>query len=140
MPRQILETNNYGERLLKLVPAEWVSAYIAIKGILDSSSNPPSKEVYFVIIGIQFLVLPFYLKYALQIKNAAQVWITSLSFLIWVFSVGGQHFGALGWYEGYYGSVLIILWTSTIPIWRCTNTNVADSSSLAGGNADDSAG
>ena len=119
MARQILETNNYNERLLKLVPAEWVSAFVGIKGILDSALAPSG--AYFWVIAIQLLALPFYLIWGLKIKSRGQVCVTCISFAVWVFSLGGQHFGALSWYESYYGSIAIILWTSISPVWKFSN-------------------
>ena len=131
MARQILETNSYTDRLLKLVPAEWVSSYIAIKGILDSNLNA-GNEVYFAVIVVQLVVLPVYLRYALRITNKAQIFVTTVSFLVWVFSVGGAHFGQLGWYESYYGSITLILWTSTIPIWKCAGSPDSRTSTMHG--------
>lgn len=122
MPRQVLDTNSYSERLLKLVPAEWVSAYVAIKGLLDSDTGAASSS-YFWVIGIQVLVLPLYLRFALNIQSWSQTWVTCVSFLIWVFSLGGQQFGTLDWYKAYYGSIALILWTSAIPIWKCGRTD-----------------
>ena len=131
MARQILETNSYSDRLLKLVPAEWVSSYVAIKGILDSNSNA-GNGVYFAVIAVQLVVLPIYLRYALRIENKAQVFVTTVSFLVWVFSLGGGHFGQLGWYETYYGSIALILWTSTIPIWKCGGSPAPGTSRMPG--------
>jgi hypothetical protein len=118
MARQIKQDSTYADRLLKLVPAEWVSGYIAIKGILDSNQDVDS-TIYFTVIAIQLIILPFYLIYALRIKNTSQIWLTSISFLVWVFSVGGQQFGSLEWYYPYHGTIVLILWTSAIPMWNC---------------------
>jgi hypothetical protein len=124
MSREILNKNNYSERLIKLVPAEWISAYIAIKGILDSNTNA-GMNVYFFVISIQFILLPAYLRFALDVRKVSQIALTSISFLVWVFSLGGTPFGGLGWYESYYGSIALILWTLAIPIWKCDSTSDA---------------
>ncbi len=39
MPRKISQTNTYTDKLVKLIPAEWISAYVALKGILESSQG-----------------------------------------------------------------------------------------------------
>src|SRR5438552_807871 len=122
MSREIVSTNNYSERLLKLVPAEWISGYIAIKGILDSN-NTAGANAYFCVMVIQLLLLPLYLRFALGVKKVTQILLTSISFLVWVFSVGGAQFGSLSWYESYYGSIALILWTLAIPIWKCDSTS-----------------
>ena len=115
MPRSISKTNTYGDKLLKLIPAEWVSAYIAIKGILDSAPNATHQMYYFTVAAL-FVLLPFYLRYALGVKTASQIVVTTFSFVVWTISLGGEYVGALSWYEPYYGSILLIFWTLAIPI------------------------
>jgi hypothetical protein len=115
MPRAIAPTSTYADKLVKLIPAEWVGAYIAIKGILDSGQGVPH-EVYYGTILILSALLPLYLRRVLAIESKSQILVTTASFLIWVFSLGGDHVGAISWYEPYQGSVLLILWTLAVPV------------------------
>ncbi len=108
-------TSTYADKVIKGIPAEWVSAYVAIKGILDSTQNDVQRTFYAIIL-ILLILLPCYLWYVRGVKSTRQISVTTISFLVWVFSLGGDHVGALSWYKPYQGSVLLILWTLAIPI------------------------
>jgi hypothetical protein len=114
MSRAISQANSYADKVIKLIPAEWVSAYVAIKGILDSVHS--SHQAYYVTIAVLLTLLPFYLKRVLGVESTAQIIVTTVSFLVWVFSLGGDHVGAISWYEPYQGSITLILWTLFVPI------------------------
>jgi len=115
MPRAISGTSTYVDKLIKLIPTEWVGAYVAIKGILDSQQGV-THEVYYGTILILLTLLPLYLRRVLAIESRSQILVTTASFLIWVFSLGGDYVGAISWYEPYQGSVLLILWTLAVPV------------------------
>ncbi|MBN1508347.1 MAG: hypothetical protein JW955_15975 [Sedimentisphaerales bacterium] len=116
MPRNISSANTYTDKLIKLIPAEWVSAYIAIKGILDSAQDV-THAMYWATFLILLVGLPFYLRRVLDIKAKKQIAVTTVSFIVWVFSLGGEHVGAIEWYAPYQGSILLILWTLAVPIF-----------------------
>ncbi len=115
MPRAISQTSTYTDKLAKLIPAEWVGAYIAIKGILDSAQGAPH-AVYYGTTLFLLLLLPLYLRCVLAVESKMQIFVTTASFVVWVFSLGGDHVGALSWYEPYQGSIALILWTLAIPV------------------------
>jgi hypothetical protein len=115
MPRTIAPASTYTDKLVKLIPAEWVGAYIAIKGILDSAPGVPH-AMYYGTTLVLLLLLPAYLRCVLAVKSNVQIFVTTVSLGVWVFSLGGDYVGALSWYEPYQGSILLILWTLIIPI------------------------
>jgi hypothetical protein len=106
----VSRTRTYMDKLVRLIPAEWVSAYLTIKGILDSTTSDV-RMVYWLVIVILLILLPFYLWRVLAIKSKTQIAVTTTSFVVWVFSLGGDHVGAFSWYEPYQGSITLILWT-----------------------------
>ena len=115
MAREISETSNYSDRLIKLIPTEWVSAYVAIRGVLQTASA--ENFAYYICMGILTIFLPFYLRNTLHIRNKAQIVITTLSFPIWLFSLGGEPFSCLNIYEPYQSSILLTIWTTCLPIF-----------------------
>ena len=116
MARDISETSTYTDRLIKLIPTEWVSAYVAIRGILQSSACEGNNPYYFVMI-ILGGVLPFYLIRVLKVTNRTQIIVTVFSFFVWVFSLGGAPFSTQPFYEPYQSSILLTLWTVCLPIF-----------------------
>jgi len=115
MPREIQSYNRYKDRLLKLVPTEIVAAYLVIEGIIPSDA--PSAPMVSLLSSIVLLVLvPFYLKRSMSVKRTKQIVFTMISFVVWVYSLGGP-FAYYGLYIGYIGSVILVLWTLLIPFF-----------------------
>lgn len=115
MPREIQSYNRYKDRLLKLVPTEIVAAYLVIEGVIPSDA--PGAPLVSLLSSIVLLVLvPFYLKKSMSVKRTKQIVFTMISFVVWVYSLGGP-FAYYGLYIGYIGSVILVLWTLLIPFF-----------------------
>jgi len=112
MPRAIKQINMYKERLLKLIPSEIVAAYLALQGMIPQEHS----KWGLLFISIFLLILtPFYLKKFQNVTNWVQVSITTLSFVIWVYTLGGP-FELWGIHEPWIGSIAIVLWTMIVPL------------------------
>jgi hypothetical protein len=67
---------------------------------------------------ILVLVLLFLtLRYVNGIKNWPQIIVTCASFLVWIYSTGGV-FIEWDYYYGPVASVLLILWTFVLPLFK----------------------
>ena len=111
MSRIIDNSNEYSEKLVKLVPTEIIGAYIAIEGIV--STQPEMQSLVLTMGSITLLILvPLYLWFVFDIKSISQIAVTMFSFAVWVFSMGGP-FDQFLWYSQVYGAVGLILWTIT---------------------------
>jgi len=144
--RTQLEANNgdskkpdeYLDKLIKYVPAETVSAWIAIKGIILSSAKPEGTKgttdlwVLFIILIVLtsvYLYRTFYKQIKEQSKSYIdkprkvklsndhyiQILISTLAFIVWVFATG-EPFSSLSFYQPYYASITIIIFTFVIPM------------------------
>lgn len=111
MARQIKKDQEYLGRLLKLIPSEIVAVYLAIQGIIPAKSQ---KLGLLIISVVLFILTPFYLRLAQKVKSIPQIALSSLSFVVWVFSMGGPfvHFFQ---YDPWISSVILFLWTTFIP-------------------------
>jgi len=115
MAREIRYDNVYKDRLLKLIPSEVVAAYLVIDGLIPSDA--PQAGLVSLISSIILLVfVPFYLKRTMRVEKPFQILFTMLSFIVWVYSLGGP-FSHYGLYTGYIGSVILVLWTLLIPFF-----------------------
>ena len=112
MAREIREEQNYKDRLLKLIPSEIVAAYMVLAGII-----PPDRAKWgTLIVSIVLLVLvPFYMWRMQNVRHNSQLIVTTISFVVWLYSLGGP-FAAWGLHESWIGSVILILWTLIIPV------------------------
>jgi hypothetical protein len=112
----VATADEYKDRLLKYIPAEVVAAYLAIQGIIPSITGPGASQT---ALWIAFLVLlfltPFYLMRVQNVSKRVQLAISTVSFAIWVFSVGGP-FAFFPWYQSAMGAVVLLLFTFAVPI------------------------
>ena len=117
MAREIKSDQTYRSKLLKLIPSEIVAAYMVLKGIVPAESG---KWGLFVVSLVLLIITPFYLSKFEKVKKASQVAFSSLSFIIWVYSIGGP-FVYWGLYEPWIASIALVLWTLIIPLFFKTN-------------------
>lgn len=112
MAREIREVQNYQDRLLKLIPSEIVGAYMVLQGIIPPAQG---KWATTVVSGVLFLLTPLYLNRIQKVQRLSQLIVTTISFAVWVYSLGGP-FQYWGLYQAWLGSVVLILWTLIVPI------------------------
>jgi len=115
MAREIKETTEYIARLLKLIPSEIVAAYLAIEGIVSTQPAIQNKVLTWVCVFL-FILIPFHLWYVFKVRKVLQIVVTMISFVVWIFSIGGP-FLQYPWYLQVYGAVVLILWTITVPLF-----------------------
>lgn len=137
MAREITIQETYQDRLVKLIPTEIIGAYLFIStSILEISPASPSiprdleTKVWILIVSITLLILtPLYLWRLSGVTNGRQLTVTTISFVVWVYSLGGPF---VVWEWGYRpkiaGSVLV-LWSLITPLL------VQSQEPPAGGNA-----
>lgn len=111
MARQIKTDEKYMGKLLKLIPSEIVAAYLAIQGIVPVESH---KWGLLIVAIVLLIITPFYLLRVQKVKKTFQVVVSSLAFIVWVYSLGGP-FVYFKIYEPWIASVILLLWTTFIP-------------------------
>jgi hypothetical protein len=109
-----VKPDEYSTRLIKYIPAEVVTIYVFVDGIIKNSSSSDSLLLW-LTFGIILALTPLYLWRVQKVKKWTQIVICTLSFAVWVFSLGGP-FALLGWYEALYGAVLLPLFTFAVGI------------------------
>jgi len=111
MARQIKTKDEYKSRLLKLIPSEIVATYLFALGVVPADQ----RKLAMVIIGVVlFVMTPFYLRIVQEVKKAPQIIISTLSFAIWVYSLGGGGpFDPI--YQSWIASLVLLFWTTFIP-------------------------
>jgi len=113
MARQIKNAQNYRDRLLKLIPSELVGAYMVLDGII-----PPDQAKWGTLITsiILLILTPLYLSRLQGVTRPSQLIVTSISFAVWVYSLGGPY-QYWGLYQPWIGSVTLVLWTLIVPLF-----------------------
>jgi hypothetical protein len=113
-------TDDFKNKLMKLIPAEITGAYLAIKNFMDSSTkiNIEGKPGW-IIVGGLLILLYFYYGRLSGVKSVKQLAFMSIAFLVWVFSIGGPFNMLMPDEEirGIISGVVLIFCTLSIPIF-----------------------
>ena len=120
MARAIKPEQDYKSKLLKLIPTEIIAAYMVIHGIFQGQVIQVGEKDLTHVVGwsvfAALLVLtPLYLVKIHSVKSKAQVILTTLSFPVWVYTIGGP-FKMAGWYQPQIASCILVVWTLIIPL------------------------
>ena len=108
------EDASFLNALLKLIPSEVVAVYLFVLGILPDRLIPHLAVAAFLVA-----LTPLYLRFAMGVRSAAQLAVSSVSMVIWIYALGQGpvRFLAPPWYEPWYGSVALALWTLIPPMF-----------------------
>jgi len=122
MARRVKAGDDYLSRVLKHIPTEIVMAYVSIEGVLRttySTSVPHEREMLLKLLWIVAAALtiltPLWLWRVMRVKRFEQLFISTLSFPVWLFALGGP-FALQDWYEPAFGAVVLPLYTLLVPI------------------------
>jgi hypothetical protein len=126
MGREVNETQPFSDKVVKLIPTEIVGAYMVLSGILGYSSSgqqgsiaPPavlSPILIQVVFFVLLLLTPIYLLRIAKVSNKAQLIVTTISFVVWIYTLGGP-FVVWDIYSSLIGAVVLVLWTLIIPLF-----------------------
>jgi hypothetical protein len=111
-----LTGDTYLERVVKYVPAEVVTVFVFVKGLIEQQQNLNELKVIYWIVFFIFLVLtPLYSWKVLHITKVSQLIISTGAFFVWVLAMG-HPFTFLDWYNPIIGAVLLPIYTLVIAI------------------------
>src|SRR5215207_6264134 len=130
MAREVQPANSYRDVLLKLIPSEIVAAYMVIDGAV--SQDEDRARGLTLIAGLLLLLLtPIYLARLYGVRNRAQIIFTTLSFVVWLYSLGGP-FRFWGLYYPAISSVILVIWTLLAPLIVTESLEVTKSGAKEG--------
>lgn len=110
--------DDYKTKLIKYIPAEIVAAFVTVDGIVRSASQL-SAQVYWLVFLALLALTPLYMwrvtTEAGKPAARAQIIVSTISFAVWVFALGGP-FAGLAWYLPVYGALLLPIYTIAVPV------------------------
>jgi len=122
MARTVKSADDYMSRVLKHIPSEIVMAYIAIDGVMRTSYNPnvwserrTLQTLLWITLATLTVLTPLWLWRVMRVRRPSQLFISTLSVIIWLFALGGP-FALLDWYEPAFGAIVLPLYTLIVPI------------------------
>jgi len=103
------EYDNYLSRLVKLIPTEFIGAYLLIRNFIMGESG--FKVLWFaIILAILVVLLILYSILKLKIKSFLQIFITVIAFFVWVYALD-EPFSSFGIYNAALSSIIVILYS-----------------------------
>jgi len=122
MPREVNDTQPFADKLVKLIPTEIVGAYMVLAGIIGfspTSNSVPTDGMARTLIQVVFFILliltPIYLRMVTGVSNLVQIIVTSISFIVWVYTLGGP-FVVWKIFYPLVSSVVLVLWSLVTPL------------------------
>jgi hypothetical protein len=110
--------DKYGDRLIKYIPSEVVGVYVAVDALLKTAGNQiPKDALGWIVFGFLLVMTPIYLWRMQNVRKSKNLAIATLSFIVWVFTLGGP-FAQLPWYSPFYGALLLPIFTFTVATYK----------------------
>ena len=108
------EKNTFFQVLLKLIPSEIIAVHVFVQGVMPRVFAP-TLVVFLLLVGIT----PLYLYWAMGVRSRPQLVVSTLSLVVWIYALGQGPFRFMRapWWEPWYGSVLLALWTLVPPMF-----------------------
>ena len=108
------DRGSFLEVLLKLIPSEIIAVHVFIQGVMPRLFAP-TFVVFLLLVGIT----PLYLYWAMGVRSRPQLTVSTLSLVVWIYALGQGPFRFMRapWWEPWYGSVLLALWTLVPPMF-----------------------
>jgi hypothetical protein len=84
--RNVEPSDSNEQRLLKVIPAEVVAAYLGVRATIDQTSN--RDDIYLLGFAIIILILMVpYFKYALKVRDNLQVIFAMFTYVVWAANI-----------------------------------------------------
>ena len=118
-PLDEVKPDDFIGRVIKYIPAETVSVYVIIQKTLEQFNNTIPSIISWMLVAVIFIVNLFYLRNMQKIKRLSQIFLSSIAFLIWAYTLGEPFKGILGNnYQAIYSSIAVTLFTFIVPIFK----------------------
>ncbi len=114
MGRAIEGDNSFLQVLLKLIPSEVIAVFIFIQGVMPRVLVP-----HLVVALLLVAITPLYLARAAGVRSRAQLVVSTLSLVVWIYAMGVGPFRFIHapWYEPWHGAVALAVWTLVPPMF-----------------------
>lgn len=110
--------DSYFDRIIKYIPSDIVGGWVAVTGLINSGGQDIPKDILLwvgFVAGIILTALWTHKQTSVPNKKPAitQTLVAIISFIVWVFALGGP-FANLAFYRSLYGALLLIFYNLAI--------------------------
>ena len=84
VPPDQQEGDDYRSRILKLIPAEIIAAYLTLKGLIESAASSPTvkETIYWFVFLVLLILTPVFYKKVTKVVSGKQLLITTSAFVV----------------------------------------------------------
>ena len=112
------EIDTYFDKVVKYIPADIVSAWVAVTGLVSSARDVLRQPILWVAFAIGLILTAWWTWKQAAVPGrrppATQAIISTGAFAVWVFALGGPFQHVPG--QQLYGSLLLILYTLLVAL------------------------
>ena len=114
MGRSIEQENSFLQVLLKLIPSELIAVFVFVQGVM-----PRLFWAHVAVVVVLVALTPLYLRRASGVRSRAQLVISTVSLVVWIYAMGAGPFRFIRppFYEPWYGAVILAVWTLVPPMF-----------------------
>lgn len=82
--RQITNSTTYIDSVVKIIPSEFVAAYLVAHNAIGSAELPDQHQhnMFLVVAMILLVIQPFYLRRLAGVVNISQVFVSCICFVV----------------------------------------------------------
>jgi hypothetical protein len=102
------------ERLAKFIPAEALSLYLALAGIIPEEHTKNRQGLFWLcaVLGVCLLFNALYLSLIWKVARGTQIAISCVAVVTYAFSTGGALVSNLSFYQPWIGTLVLIVVTA----------------------------
>jgi hypothetical protein len=100
--------DGYNDRVLKYIPAEVVTLYLSIDGLVRAKHSSPGLSWGLFVFGLLATVL--YLRFSAGVTKPLQIVVSAVAFCVWAISIGSPSTYIPG-YDAVYGAIALPIFT-----------------------------
>ena len=109
--------DGYFDKLVKYIPADIVGAWVFASSAIKEASGVSVTATLWITFAVLLMITPLWTWRWTKLpgKPAArtQIFISTISFAVWVFALGGP-FATLGFYRPLFGSLILVLYSLVV--------------------------
>lgn len=109
--------DGYTDRVVKYIPSDIVAAWILVTELVKGDAQAPQNTVLWILFGIFILLTAGWTWQQTTGGGKSptiQILLSTVSFMVWVFALGGPFASLEGFYRPLYGSLALIIYTLAI--------------------------
>jgi hypothetical protein len=109
--------DGYFNKLVKYIPGDIVGAWIFASSAIKEASGVPTTATLWIAFAVLLIITPLWTwrntKPPADPPARTQIIISTISFAVWVFALGGP-FATLGFYRPLFGSLILVLFSLVV--------------------------